>query len=658
MILLVGARSKECIACAETIKSKALLCRYCGVLQDDPKFAHELESPDSSSEIRRQQKSKDNTDVFSQQANFECPTCASVVSRNWSYCNECGTDLREKSEERAELRNNEYFEPEVAPESIDKIFLKPKDNEEKTDIEDMIQCEYCEAKISTDWAFCDNCGGRIHEKADKNSDKEEAQTDSRFIDQVDGEIGSLKWDSSEALTTLFLCFFCNQEYLPGYSYCENCGSSLHAKENDSTEEGLEHKQGEVPQGENESSDEVQSDNEDAGLGSAGDDQAKIDFEDDNGFKEHSSPQNASLKTPESANSTAKNEKSRFRTVNKLLLVVPTVSVFIVIGALIVAPSVVSNTSVESSGNNESEEPEEIKTRNNNGEPEANEQPSVQGDFSSVDPQSDTTAIDASNEENTPEADSTEPPEPKEEVDASVAEADTTDEQLETPEKEISQPTEATDGLFLPQGWKSFPGATNPIESAISFTGYNNWDSHFYFDASSANRLRESVTVGKNKNGVGFCEPGEYPSLGKYSKQFADLERGKDFATCVNGKGTIFVFVTNAGWLMDMVKPGNPGGPSLNGLPGRMHWVLGRPLCSSTSFAMLVLEDEGTPAFVGEDFFDTDLWPATIALPNWKYFKIAGWTSPTYIVTSCNGGDCFEDIFGDDTPMDICQLDGG
>jgi hypothetical protein len=44
------ATKKNCVACAEPILTNAKLCKHCGTLQDDPRFAHEDQSGSSPSE--------------------------------------------------------------------------------------------------------------------------------------------------------------------------------------------------------------------------------------------------------------------------------------------------------------------------------------------------------------------------------------------------------------------------------------------------------------------------------------------------------------------------------------------------------------------------------------------------------------------------------
>ena len=198
----------------------------------------------------------------------------------------------------------------------------------------------------------------------------------------------------------------------------------------------------------------------------------------------------------------------------------------------------------------------------------------------------------------------------------------------------------TETAYLPPGWSSFPG---------QFELVSGHDYFFTREYVSASELRDEMRVGSHPLGIGFCERSTNPGLGSYSSYFAGLTRNETYATCSNGRGTTFVFITDEAWIASHWK-------DLAFDNYQAHWFVGRPLCSARALAVAVLKEEGTPPYIkrGVPHYETDLWPVALALPNWKYIEINGQEQGfKEEVRSCNG-DCKEDVLGDRIPDNLCS----
>lgn len=85
--------TKPCVACAETIRFGAILCRFCRTRQDDPEF----EVPRGEKQPKsRSHKTKNK---------FTCSSCGNPDAENF-FCSLCGTEL--PSVETAEGQEKEY----------------------------------------------------------------------------------------------------------------------------------------------------------------------------------------------------------------------------------------------------------------------------------------------------------------------------------------------------------------------------------------------------------------------------------------------------------------------------------------------------------------------------------------------------------------------
>lgn len=89
---------KNCIACAEEIKSAALLCKHCGTRQDDSNFIQNYESPIiTPSELdllvaKKVDEPKGPPLLDEIDLDLSCPSCMSLISSKWLYCDICGVE--------------------------------------------------------------------------------------------------------------------------------------------------------------------------------------------------------------------------------------------------------------------------------------------------------------------------------------------------------------------------------------------------------------------------------------------------------------------------------------------------------------------------------------------------------------------------------------
>lgn len=645
----MGASSKECIACAEVIRSKALLCRYCGTLQDDPRFAQPIEE-----EKPLAVESESNETFLKPQLREHCESCNAAIYSDWNFCDQCGVSRRELG------INGEMETPPLVPKIENEVGdcqEKPQPLEDSTperfeeQISNPATCLECFLELESSWIFCENCG-----------------TDSRTSKKDDdkGELSNSKEETASENEDVFTgkqCTQCSQILGERHRFCENCGIEL-AETSASDETGkyldvdkLEERS--IP-------------NQGVNLTPVFDfveQTPAIGPVDLDGHKkalgyEAQQPEGAyKAQTIEEENELDNTDSSEARKSKPLIgSFLPVLILVAIASASALGLQSLSTLDQESQQATIDYGSQETDPDSGLGLPQDS------------DVAADPSEIDADKSEYLPpeitdDLDSSKSIESKSDEDPPESESSTnqdTQEAIQAPsEKEVGSQSESSNGddtltnddRFLPPGWDYFPDTTTPAIAASAIDDITQWDNQYFFKASSAAKLRDSVTIGKNANGIGFCEPGSSPSLGSYSDFFSEVE-SQHLALCVNGRGTIFVFVTDAEWLASEYGQSYKGGPPYT---PRMHWALGRPICSSSPYAMIALEDEGVPPAPikksGETWSESELWPQVLALPAWDYIQSALWIGPPGWVVDACGEDCYRFLFEATDPQNAsCNLE--
>lgn len=227
----MGESSKECIACAEVIRAKALLCRYCGTLQDDPMFLRrskqypepEPEFKNASTQIPPKaadtqrgvgDETQRDSDTSGPKSPYSCGACGSEIYAEWSFCEVCGTkaatEVNENLSDEKPIEavnndtDNEYIDIELKDDSADTLVSE-------TPPEDLLlACHSCGEDIEKSWSFYDQCGTK-HESLEA------------AIEAVDDEIES---DRREDFVAGILCPYCDQKIDESFNYCDSCGRNL------------------------------------------------------------------------------------------------------------------------------------------------------------------------------------------------------------------------------------------------------------------------------------------------------------------------------------------------------------------------------------------------------------------------------------------------
>lgn len=651
----MGESSKECIACAEVIRARALLCRYCGTLQDDPMFLRrskqdpESDSKNASTQISTkavdaQRRIRDETqrdsDTSGHKSQYSCGHCGSEIYAEWSFCDVCGTKAAtERNENLSDEKpieavnkdtDNEYIDIELTDGSADTLVSE-------TPSEDLLlACHSCGADIEESWSFCDQCGTK-HESLEA------------AIEAVDDEIES---DRREDFVAAILCPYCDQKIDESFNYCDSCGRNL----------------AELPDTKNRELAKVELEENDTQVSG---ENKRSQFL----FVNHA-PHFVNWEFPERQQTEVESEESEHQTKpdrNKtrnliqrrrflgfvpVLGIVAGVSVFALLGQGLMAPadsdSSASDTAESQSVFSEANKPESqvesnFTTPNNqqNSEgPQANELP-LESDSADASSGVGENSVNESMTADTP-GNSGESADQGSEPQVSSGDI----------QEEPEEPAAASDDeRFLAPGWDYWPDVFDVTEPANKVESLSDWDNQYFFEASTAAKLVDSVTVGRNVNGIGFCEPGVSPGLGSYKSFFSSISEG-DIETCQNAKGTVFVFITDSEWLADQY------GTSLRGefaTATRLNWAIGRPICSPSPFAMIALEDFGVPLKppLSEDWRSGEFYPQILALPAWDYIETGRWTGTraSWAVDSC-GENCFEHLFETKNPQNAsCQLLG-
>lgn len=636
----MGAFGKECIACAEIIREKALLCRFCGTLQDDPRFQRPHDSTwarDDERQLSGEARPFTNAEVdepesTSSDSGQACRYCVAAVDEDWLYCDNCGNSIEEQTPSVVE-ENSQPTTPVtmLSSEAVEEASASDLEaNQGTSEVMDGA-CNSCQAPVSKEWNYCENCGYKITAAADLDSGSD-----------IEGEPNS----ENSIEMGLLNCRSCQSFIEASDQFCSNCGDSLtlpddepeDSKQNrtEATESEKQLREGprqfsflESPQ---------LSANYFSGKLRVGD----VESESETTEVENDRPSS----TPEEFKDEARlSGPAAFLAV--FGLVVASASLTLILEQSLSPdefspgynlqtdsePTQDSNEAQVYDSTNESES-QNIETPRGSSETDGVQKETQSPNTSRGD--KDNSQSDVGNQSVSDESATPIPEEPLEDLE---------------PESNRVRPD---DDRYLAPGWDEWPDPFFPF-AASEISDFSDWDNQYFFEAGNAAKLRDSVTVGQNTNGIGFCEPGTAPQLGSYTAFFSEVNK-VDIATCNNAKGTVFVFVTDSEWLKSQY------GDSLRGNPPyspRLHWAVGRPLCSSKPFAMIALEDEGVPpapkAF-NDSWTDSELYPQILALPTWDLVLSSQW-SGGWVVDSC-GEDCFRFLFETPNPTNAsCKLMG-
>ena len=188
-------RVKKCKKCGQDNYLDMKFCTACG---------NKFEDDDVDV------KSDSNTNIV------YCQNCGSKNSTDNKFCESCGAPLDEEVEDTTEeeiVQENE--ESEATKED--------KEQEEVLDTSiDIIYCQSCGSKNSTDNKFCENCGAPLDEEIEDTTEEEIVQED----EESDTTKGNEEQEVLDTSTDIIYCQSCGSKNSTDDKFCESCGAPL------------------------------------------------------------------------------------------------------------------------------------------------------------------------------------------------------------------------------------------------------------------------------------------------------------------------------------------------------------------------------------------------------------------------------------------------
>ena len=199
-------RVKKCKKCGQDNYLDMKFCTACG---------NKFEDDDVDV------KSDSNTNIV------YCQNCGSKNSANNKFCESCGAHLDEEVEDTTE--------EEIVQEDEESEVTKENEEQEVLDTSiDIIYCQNCGSKNSTDNKFCEDCGAPLDEEIEETSEEEIIQKD---IDTEESEVTKKNKEQEEVLDIIY-CQSCGSKNSTDNKFCESCGAPLDEEIEETTEEEI------------------------------------------------------------------------------------------------------------------------------------------------------------------------------------------------------------------------------------------------------------------------------------------------------------------------------------------------------------------------------------------------------------------------------------
>ena len=160
-----------CQNCGSKNSTDNKFCENCGAPLDEEiedtteeEIVQENEESDTTKEDKEQEVLDISTDII------YCQSCGSKNSTDNKFCESCGASLDEEVEETTE--------EEIAQEDEESEATKENEEQEVLDtFIDIIYCQSCGSKNSTDNKFCESCGASLDEEIEDTTEEEIVQED-------------------------------------------------------------------------------------------------------------------------------------------------------------------------------------------------------------------------------------------------------------------------------------------------------------------------------------------------------------------------------------------------------------------------------------------------------------------------------------------------
>ena len=217
-----------CQNCGSKNSTDNKFCENCGAPLDEEiedtteeEIVQENEESDTTKEDKEQEVLDISTDII------YCQSCGSKNSTDNKFCESCGASLDEEVEETTE--------EEIAQEDEESDTTKENEEQEVLDTSiDIIYCQSCGSKNSTDNKFCESCGASLDEEVEETTEEEIAQEDEESEATKENE----EQEVLDTFIDIIYCQSCGSKNSTDNKFCESCGASLDEEIEDTTEEEI------------------------------------------------------------------------------------------------------------------------------------------------------------------------------------------------------------------------------------------------------------------------------------------------------------------------------------------------------------------------------------------------------------------------------------